>query len=369
MVVMEIGGGPEVGGPPTSSDRGPDGTAPPTVVPVAAPGSHRSGAWRPLAGAAILERLRTTGRPRPAADPELAAKIRRGLERGLQEGPDGSGSADPAAGAGGRGVPTRAPLVVTKDRLTRVLACEAHQVATEFGDRPPTIAMACGALVDVLFRQLVTVGTIGDPMADGLAALSVDDHQEELVAWVARLPRSDRDELRAEVGRQAEGLVRRWPPLEPAWLPRTQESLRAGLAGGTVELSARVDLAIGRPDEHHASVALVEIKSGARRLEHRADLHFYALVETLRSPAPPFVVATYYARTGELDVDPVTDDLLMAAARRTLAGMRRLKDLADGSVPRRTPGFLCGFCAALPSCEVGQHRSDGPGPAGGRAGS
>ena len=72
---------------------------------------------------------------------------------------------------------TGSPLVVTKDRLTRVLACEAHYVASEFGDRPLSAALACGAIVDVLFRQLVTVGSIGDPMADGLAALAVDDHQ------------------------------------------------------------------------------------------------------------------------------------------------------------------------------------------------
>ena len=194
--------------------------------------------------------------------------------------------------------------MVTKDRLTRVLACEAHHDGTEFGQRAPTVAMACGAIVDVLFRQLVTVGSIGDPMADGLAALSVDDHQAELVSWIERLPGPERDELRAEVERQADGLVRRWPALDPAWLPRTQEALRVGLAGGAVELSARVDLAIGRPARDRASVAIVEVKSGARRIEHRADLHFYALVEALRSPAPPFVVATYYTRTGRAGCRP-----------------------------------------------------------------
>ena len=192
--------------------------------------------------------------------------------------------------------------------------------------------MACGALIDVLFRQLVTVGSIGDPMGDGLAALSVDDRQEELVSWIERMPRPERDGLRAEVERQADGLVRRWPALEPAWLPRTQEALRVGLAGGAVELSARVDLAVGRPVEDRSSVAIVEVKSGIRRIEHRADLHFYALIEALRSPAPPFVVATYYTRTGELDVDPVTEDLLVAASRRTLAGTRVLMQRAKGQV-------------------------------------
>ena len=95
-------------------------------------------------------------------------------------------------------------------------------------------------------------------------------------------------------------------------------------------------------------MALVEVKSGSRRVEHRADLHLYALLEALRSPAPPFVVATYYSRTGELDVDPVTDELLVAAARRTAAGARRLVDLARGVEPDRRPGPLCGRCSILP---------------------
>jgi hypothetical protein len=319
-----------------------------------------------LAGAGLLERLRDTGRPRPRTDPDLVVRLRTGLEQGLlsdghgpAEDPSTTGASGPpwaVATATGGGPPT--PLVVTKDRLTRVLACEAHYVATEFGERPFSVPMACGALVDALFRQLVTVGSITDPMADGLAALAVDGNQDDLVAWVERLPASGRDELRLEVERQAEGLRQRWPSLDPAWLPRTQESMRVRLAGARVELSARADLTIGRPAGDEGSVAIVEIKSGARRIEHRADLHFYALVETLRSPAPPFVVATYYTRTGELDVEPITEELLLGAARRTLIGIRRLAALAAGSEPGRTPGWLCGRCSVLPECDVGRAHLD-----------
>ncbi len=221
-------------------------------------------------------------------------------------------------------------MVVTKDRLRRALACGAHHPMGEFDEPQPTTALACGALVDVLFRQLVTVGSFDDPMADGLAALAIDDRNQRLVSWIETLPAPARRELAAEVERQADGLRRRWPGLEPSWLPRTQEALRAELAGGAVSLSARVDLAIGGPAEGEASVAFVEVTSGMRRAEHRADLHFYALVETLRRSVPPFVVATYYTRTGELDVDPVTEELLVSAARRTRAGVRTLWEPANG---------------------------------------
>jgi hypothetical protein len=300
----------------------------PTVVPI--PFGADVPEWMPLAGPALLERLRHTGRPRLHPDPCLVARLRGWLEQ--------------AAGSDLAGE----PLVVTKDRLTQALACESHAADSQFAHRPPTVALACGALMGVLFRQLVTVGAIDDPMADGLAALSVDDRQGDLVSWIAQLGGPERDELAGEVERQAEGLGRRWPSLEPAWLPRTHQSVRAGLAGGAVELSARVDLAIGRPLPHKASVALVEVKSGARRPEHRDDRHFDALVEAVRSPAPPFVVATYYTRTGELDVDPVSPELLVESARRTAVGISRMRQLAEGAPSR--PGDRCSWCALQSDC-------------------
>ena len=243
--------------------------------------------------------------------------------------------------------------------------------------------MAGGALIDALFRQLVTTGSIGDPMQDAMDALALDDRQGDLVTWIGNLPVTERGALAAEVERQSIDLVNRWPKLDPSWLPRTQVPMRVGLAGGSIELSGRVDLAIGRPGLAVASVAIVEVKSGARRLEHRMDLHFYALVETLRSPAPPFAVATYYTRTGELDVEPVSDDLLASAARRTLAGIGALcrptsETVASGPAARpsrvRRPG-------CRPAARIGRvwsstpsgagsdpgpraHRGD-PGPAGG----
>jgi hypothetical protein len=277
--------------------------------------------------------LRITGRPRPEAHPDLVQRLRSVLEAGLAP----EGTARP---------PT--PVVVTKERLHRVLACEAHAVGTGSDRRTFSTALACGAVMDVLFRQLVTVGSFGDPMADALAALAVDGGQAELVGWIEELAGPEREELRAEVERQADGLRRRWPVLDPAWLPRTQESMRVRLADGTVELSARVDLAIGRPARDEASVALVEVTSGSPRVERRTDLHFYALLEALRSSAPPFVVATYYTRTGELDVDPVTDELLVGAARRTLAGARRLCQEAQGVGLAPAPRSLCVRCSVLP---------------------
>jgi hypothetical protein len=285
--------------------------------------------WRPLAGAELLERLRVTGRARPSASPELADDLRALIESGL---------GDVSSGVEG------GPLVMTKDRLTRALSCPVHRTVDRFGQRTFSIPLACGALVDVLFRQVVTSAGIGDAWSDSLDGLAVDAHQTPLLAWIDELSPTDRDELRSEVDRQAKGLLARWPAFEPAWLPRTQESIRVSLAGGSIELSARVDLAIGPPAGDEASVAIVEVKSGARRPVHRDDLRFYALVETLRSQSPPFAVATYYSRTGELDVEPVSREILVDSARRCLAGVGASAGEADES----TDGSWCVGCADRP---------------------
>ena len=248
-------------------------------------GADWGGAGGPLSGAALLERLRVTGRARPAADPEFAAELRTFLEDGL------AGPIGPATASGtGR-------LLLTGDRLVRALDCPVHRSAgrwTEPVDEPSGVRtgeppafsapLACGALIRALFRQIVTVGGTDDPMADALEALSLEDHQVPLVEWIRAMPAAERSGLAAEVDRQARALQARWPALDATWLPRTQEMLRAQLAGGAVELSVRVDLAVGRPNRHEASVALLDVVSGARRPGHGDGRHFAALVATLRGP-------------------------------------------------------------------------------------
>jgi hypothetical protein len=284
--------------------------------------------WRPLAGDALLDRLRFTGRRRPPVDPDLARRLRARLEDGVtaEEGGVGPG----------------VPVVVTKARLAGALDGVATLGQGDRQDPVPSPALACGALVDTLFRQLVTVGTIGDPMTDGLAGLEVDGHHGELLVWIDRMPPADRTELEGEVTRQALGMQERWPVLDPGWLPRTRQRMRVPLLGGRVELVTRVDLAIGRPAVAEASVALVEVRSGDHRPVHRAELHYDALVETLRTGAPPFVVATYATRTGELDAEPVTEQLLEEAVERTAAGAVLLCRSMRPAAPARLGGPVPG---------------------------
>ncbi|HEY7948996.1 MAG TPA: PD-(D/E)XK nuclease family protein [Acidimicrobiales bacterium] len=298
---------------------------------------------RPPEGSALLERLRGQATARPAVDPGLAGGLRDWLEDGLAGVTD-----DLPADAG--------PVRVTKEALTGVLMCEAHLVARRTSPRTVTPELARGSLVDALFRQWVTTGRLDDPWSDALGGVRAEGDTDIIGFLDAMDPESNR-ELAREVAEHAAGVVARWPVPSPMWLPRTQERLVVPLGGGRVVLSGVVDLAFGGPAGERASVCVVEIKSGRRRIEHRGDLHFYALLETLRSGAPPFRIATYYTRTGELDVEPVTDDVLVGALQRVLAGTVRLCRMAAGGEPARTPNGLCAWCTALPECEPGQARA------------
>ncbi len=226
---------------------------------------------------------------------------------------------------------------VNKESLNQVLLCEAHLVAGRKAPRVTTVELARGSLVDALFRQWVTTGVVDDPWADALAALEVEGDRDGVGAFVTALPDALRHRLTAEMSEHAANITERWPVPSPAWLPRTQERLEVPLCGGRVVLAGVVDLVLGSPAQDRASVCLVELKSGARRIEHRPDLHFYALLEALRSGAPPFRIATYYSGTGELDAEPVGEDTLVGALSRSLDGAIRLCRVAAGFEPRTPP--------------------------------
>ncbi len=291
----------------------------------------------------VLTRLRGDSSRRPVVDPGLAGGLRDWLEDGLA----------PALAALPPGAPS---LRVNKETLNQVLACEAHLVARRSAPRALTGALVRGILVDAVFRQWVTMGHIGDPFTDAVAAVACEGDRDEVAGFVAALPADERHQLAEEVADHARTISTTWQVPSSAWLPRTQERLEVPLAGGRVVLTGVVDLALGAPAGERASVCVVEVKSGSRRLEHRGDLHFYALLETLRSGAPPFRIATYYTRTGELDAEDVGEDAIVGALHRLLAGVDAVCRMAGGAEPARNPNPLCAWCAGLPDCGPGQDR-------------
>jgi len=178
-----------------------------------------------------------------------------------------------------------------------------------------TYAAARDALVGISFRRLVSSGTVGRPFDDGMAALETGG-RAGVVEWIRQLAPSRYTELCVDVDRLGHHLADRWPRLDPRWLPRTAVPMRVRLLGGAVVLSCRPDLLVGRPDGQEGGVGLVELRTDERHAFDRTVLSFSVLVETLRSTAPPFVGATYYVPTGEMEVVPVTYEVVEDAARQ-----------------------------------------------------
>jgi hypothetical protein len=273
----------------------------------------------------LLACLRGDITQRPTVDPGLAGGLREWLEDGVAE----------AVGALPPGTP---PVVVDRWALienpvvgagtpTPVAGATVTDIGTK---RVVTVALARGALVGGLFRQLVTTGRIGDPVVDALAALEVDDRSADILNFLRHIPDDERAALYREVAAHAAVLVSRWPAVAPGWLPRTRDRLSIPLAGGRVVLAGVVDLVLGAPSKGQTSVCLVDVRSGEPRAGHQADLHFHGLLETLRSGAPPFRLATYYTASGEIDAEDVPDALLAEAVQRTLEGVSRLCQAGAG---------------------------------------
>ncbi len=297
------------------------------------------------AGGDLLDQLRAGGLARPCVDPDQIAAVRSRLEH--------------AARAHTAGLDPGTVVRVSKQDVTTVLACEGHAAAERRAKRPPTQAQVLGILMDAVFRHLVTTGSAEDPLRVAREALEVDaERNADIVAYLDGLAPGPGSELARGVEAMTRALTRRWPSLPARFHPRTQERSVVSLAGGAVVMSGVFDLAIGVPDGMSARVCLVDVKTGKPRVEHRADMHFYALIETLRSGAPPFQVASYYLTDGRLDREAVTAVVLESATRRCCDAIERLCRLADGKEPSLTPNPLCPWCAARPGCAPGRQWID-----------
>ncbi len=258
----------------------------------------------------LLDKLRGVGTPRPRVDPELAGGLREWLE-------------DCLTGA-----------VATLGEQGRALRVDSHMLdgSADSAAEPSSPShrgssvdcVVLRALVRSLFRQWVTTGSIEDPLRDALEGQAASGDPEGAVDLVSNMTENQRHAFDNVVRLHAERIAETWPALSPAWFPRSHERLTIPLCGGRVMLAGIADLVVGPSAASEASVCLVEIETERRTREPRDELHFLALLETLRAGASPSRVATYYTRTGELEAEPVDEHLLVRALLRVVAGVEEL---------------------------------------------
>lgn len=250
----------------------------------------------------------------------------------------------------------KSTLWVSKHGLSTVHGCEAHHVASlaeEFAWSVPTArgTVAHRAIeLSIHWRGTAPPGVLVD---EAIARLADDDR------GIGVFLRSMGDGQLALLRGHAVDLVAKFlecfPPLKDHWWVRSESSVRLELLGGSIVLSGKVDLLLGRPRGSDPSKVIIDLKSGTPNIDHRNDMRFYALIETLRLGIPPRMLATYYLDSARAQPEEVSEPLLRAALHRTIDGIFAMVELHRlDRTPTKRPGSACRWCPLLPECEEGQ---------------
>jgi hypothetical protein len=178
-------------------------------------------------------------------------------------------------------------------------------------------------LVRALFRQLVTVGTAGDPLTDALDALraesGIDGGAERVVRHVDALCSAPRTALAEMVRVHASHLRDLIPWFAPNCMPRTDDRIAIPLAGGRVVLGGAIDLLVRAGGGHEEPLCAIGLATDGPWEAERRMLHYLALLETLRSGGPPQRVALLESATGRYGVEDVREEHVRAVAAHVAA--------------------------------------------------
>jgi hypothetical protein len=248
------------------------------------------------------------------------------------------------------------PIIVSKSALSELhQRCEGLFVANRREAEPFAYGpqLALGKIV----HKSVEVGVYATGLSEAeLVERSIERLREDDSAFDDFMGGMDAvraAELEGEAVRQVVQFRSLFPPLERAWTPAVELTLKAELLEGRVLLWARPDLCLGGANESEPMEArrlLLELKTGSARSEHDEDVRFYALAATLRHGVPPFRVATVVLRDGSWVAQDVTEEMLESAARRVADGVIRAVAVLDGTEPVLRPGPWCSWCPRRATC-------------------
>ena len=288
-----------------------------------------------------LEQLIGTGE-RPVFPADLRQRLVDRIERALRE------------------LELREPLWFGKEKVTDSGRCEGKFDASLQGEGPPFEHNAGSAAGVLLHRAIeIEVGSRDDldPHAvSGRAAERLLENDARFAEYWRNLSALEQDEILMDVVRRVALFRGTFPSLRDLrrdLVPITELGLRAGLLGGALTLSGRIDLVLGMPrtaDPLRATRLAVDLKSGGAYPEYAEDMRFYALLMTLRFGVPPYRVASLFLDSGEWQSEDVTSETLFHAAERVVAAARAAAALMNGRPAVLTPGAYCGWCPRAPTC-------------------
>ena len=244
------------------------------------------------------------------------------------------------------------PLYVSKGSLNTVHGCEAHFMAS-LNSFEWTISNVRGTVMHKAVELAINWrGHIepADLVEEALTRLE-DEQSRGPSEFIAQLSSGERAQLRSYAVDLYTKFEESFPPLKASWRPVTESSARVELFGGLIFLSTRVDLTLGGP----GSKVIIDLKSGRIYSNHREDLRFYALVESLRSGQPPRRLATYSLESARADVEEVSEGVLQSAVRRVIDGANAIYELTrESREPQLNAGAQCRWCPLKDNCETGK---------------
>ena len=304
--------------------------------------------------ARVCAELLDLGGTRPEFDRQLAVRLRNELDSKARSALARSGTSSPSGPA-----PARPLLMMSKRTLALIHQCERLLIADQQEPFEWTAATACGTVAHKAIELGIHIDEQVSPTR--LVALAIDriiDDDQGPAQWLVTASEGERAELRSAAIDAVTKFDDSFPPIRIGWRPRVESRLRLSLAGGGIELSGKVDLALGqgKPTTNgvETRTMIIDLKTGGPGVHHAADLRFYALLETVRVGVPPFRLASFYLDAGEWRCEDVDEDLLWATARRTTDGIERLVALQlAGEEPTETPGAQCRWCRAQAECPTG----------------
>ena len=244
-------------------------------------------------------------------------------------------------------------IFISKHALTGLHGCEAHHLATK-GGFAWSVPNARGTVAHKAIE--LAIHWRGDPypmtlVDEAIARLANDD--KALGLFLQALTEADLSQLRGECTDLVAKFEEAFPPLLPQWRPVTESKSVVELVDGKVRLTGKVDLTLGRFDPTTPTKVIIDLKSGVSRPQHREDLRFYALVETLKLGTPPRLLATFYLDTARPHTETVNGALLRSALARTIDGIYREVELREGRPPVAVPGPACRWCPITDDCAAG----------------
>jgi hypothetical protein len=259
-------------------------------------------------------------------------------------------------------------LWLGKERLNDLDRCEGTFWSKLSGEGPSFAHNRSTAVGVVQHRAIEVVVGARDALdpheVATLAATRTADREERFAEFWREQSGSEQDDLLMEVTRRTILFEGSFPPLRDLrreLAPAVEVPMKAELLGGSLVVSGKVDLMLGRPDRtqpHRAQRLLIDLKTGGAYPEHAEDNRAYALLHTLRFGVPPYRVASFFLEGGTWQVEDVQEELLFHAADRVIAAARSAASLRGGREATLSPGRWCAWCPRVQICPSADTGSD-----------